>query len=85
MKYTIRLSRPAQKTLDALESDTFERVISALRELEENPRPHGVVKMAGSEGHWRIRVGDWRIVYTIFDCELVVLVVKLGHRREVYR
>jgi len=85
MKYAVRLSRPAQKALDALEGRTFERVVLALRELEHNPRPHGVVKMAGPEDLWRIRVGDWRIVYSIFDRELVVLVMKLGHRREVYR
>jgi len=85
VKYAVRLSRPAQKALDALAGGTFARLVHALRGLEDNPRPHGVVKMGGPEEHWRIRVGDWRIVYSIFDRDLVVLVVKLGHRREVYR
>jgi mRNA interferase RelE/StbE len=85
VNYTIRLTRPAQKTLDGLEGETFARIVRALRGLEANPRPPGVVKMSGPDDHWRIRVGDWRIVYAIYDRELVVLVVKLGHRREIYR
>lgn len=85
MKYTIRLTRPAQKALDALDGGIFTRIVDALRGLEDNPRPSGVVKMAGAENQWRVRVGDWRIIYSILDRELVVLVVKLGHRREIYR
>ena len=85
MKYTVRLTRPAQKALDALEGDIFARLVDALRGLEDTPRPPGAVKMAGGENQWRVRVGDWRIIYSIFNRELVVLVVKLGHRREIYR
>jgi mRNA interferase RelE/StbE len=53
--------------------------------LAENPYPPGCKKLAGDEGFWRIRVGDYRVVYTVIQSKLVVLVVKIGHRREVYR
>ena len=53
--------------------------------LEENPRPFGVEKMAGPADLYRVRVGDWRIVYAIRDRELVVIVIRIGNRREVYR
>jgi mRNA interferase RelE/StbE len=49
------------------------------------PRPPGVVKMHGSEGYYRLRVGDYRVVYAIEDAVLLVLVVRIGHRRDVYR
>lgn len=85
MTYTVRLTRPAQKTLDTLEGSLVLRIVNALRALETEPRPPGVTKMAGAENQWRVRVGDWRIIYSILDRELIVLVVKLGHRREIYR
>jgi len=85
MKYVVRLTKPTQKALDSLDGAIFNRIVDALHGLEDNPRPFGVVKMAGEENQWRVRVGDWRIIYSILDRELVVLVVKLGHRREIYR
>jgi len=53
--------------------------------LAEEPRPPSAVKMHGSEGYCRLRVGDYRVVYAIEDAVLLVLVVRIGHRREVYR
>jgi len=53
--------------------------------LTRNPRPHGVKKLSGEQNLYRIRAGDYRIIYQIRDKELVVLVLKLGHRRDVYR
>lgn len=85
MKYTIRLSPAAQKALDRLPDDTRRRVIRRLQSLEEAPRPFGVEKLTGPEDLYRVRVGDWRIVYAIRDRELVVIVIRIGHRREVYR
>lgn len=85
MKYTVRLTRPPQKALDALDGNAFGRIVRALRGLELDPQPPGVLKLAGEENQWRIRVGDWRIVYSVFNCELVVLILKLGHLREIYR
>lgn len=60
-------------------------VMEALEDLEDNPRPPGVKMLKGQREHWRIRVGDWRILYTIEDRALIVLVIRIGHRREVYR
>ena len=85
MKYTVIISRPAQKVIDRLETDLFHRIFKKLKILEDNPRPHGVEKLAGTIDVYRVRVGDWRIVYQIRDRELIVLVVKAAHRREVYR
>ena len=56
-----------------------------MRGLAANPRPPGVEKLAGPDDFYRIRVGDYRIIYQIQDDVLMILVVKIGHRREVYR
>jgi len=56
-----------------------------MRNLGENPRPPGCVKLAGPDALYRIRIGDYRIVYQIRDAELLVVVVAIGHRREIYR
>jgi len=85
MKHTVVITRSPQKALDRLEGDIYTRITRKLEELEDNPRPMGVEKLAGSEDLYRVRVGNWRIVYAIQDPELIVLVVKVAHRREVYR
>lgn len=85
MKYTVIISRPAQKVIERLETDLFNRIVKKLKILEDNPRPHGSEKLTGEADVYRVRVGDWRIVYQIRDRELIVLVVKIAHRREVYR
>jgi len=56
-----------------------------MKTLAENPRPNGSVKLAGPEPLYRIRVGDYRIIYDIRESELLILVVAIGHRREIYR
>ena len=61
------------------------RVAAAMEALTANPRPHGVKKLSGEESLYRIRTGDYRIIYQIRDKELIVLIVKVAHRREVYR
>ena len=85
MRYTVTLERAAQRALDTLRGDLYRRTIEALRALADNPRPHGVKKLRGRADHYRVRVGDWRIVYTIRDRELVVLVLRIAHRGHVYR
>ena len=85
MKHTVVITRSPQKALDRLESDMYARITRKLEELEDNPRPMGVEKLSGREDLYRVRVGNWRIVYAIQDQELIVLVVKVAHRREVYR
>jgi mRNA interferase RelE/StbE len=67
-----------------LERPIRQRIANALAALSENPRPHGCIKLQGLEAY-RIRVGSYRIIYEIHDDHLLVLVVDVGHRRDVYR
>ena len=84
-RYEVVLSPKAEKQLDELPTPLRRRITEAVEGLESKPRPHGVKKLTGAENLWRIRVGDYRIVYTIEDDRLIVLVVKIGHRRKIYR
>ena len=83
--YRVTIRPSADKVLHKLPRDMQRRILERLDELATNPRPDNVVKMAGSEDLWRIRVGDYRIVYEIHDREITVYVLAIGHRREVYR
>ncbi len=83
--YTVELSRGAAKTLKALERKMQIRVLARLQELANNPRPRDAKKLHGEESVYRVREGDYRILYEIFDNYLLIHVLKIGHRREVYR
>jgi len=83
--YTVELSNRAKRDLASFSAETQTRIVKALRTLEANPRPSGIEKLKGEENAYRLRVGDYRILYEIYDKVLVVLVVKIGHRRDVYR
>jgi mRNA interferase RelE/StbE len=85
MSYTVRLTKAAQKQMSRLDAGTHRRIVRRLEELEKVPRPPGVEKLAGKDVLYRVRAGDWRIIYTIEDEQLLVLVVNVGNRREVYR
>ena len=85
MAYSVLLAPPAERQLKSLAEPIQKRIARRLRGLRENPRPHGIKKLAGEEDLYRIREGDYRIVYTIRDKELIVLIVKIGARKEVYR
>jgi mRNA interferase RelE/StbE len=82
--YRVTLSKAAQKSLDRLPDSIVARILARLDHLETDPRPSDVKKLKGREA-WRIRVGDYRVIYTINDRELLILVVDLGHRRDIYR
>jgi mRNA interferase RelE/StbE len=84
MRYRVILPKSVQKELDRLPDDTANRVLSRLAALEANPRPPDVKKLKGRNG-WRIRIGDYRAIYEIYDPALQVLVITVGHRREVYQ
>jgi mRNA interferase RelE/StbE len=84
MTYAVELG-PVRKDLRALDDKTRRRILRAIIALEVNPRPRGAKKLRGEGELWRVRVGDYRILYSIEEARLVVLVVKIGHRREVYR
>jgi mRNA interferase RelE/StbE len=84
MRYRVILPKSVQKELDRLPDDVVTRILARLTELEGNPRPADVKKLKGRDA-WRTRVGDYRIIYAIHDRELQILLVTVGHRREVYR
>jgi len=85
MAYTILLAPPAERQLKTFTPSVQKRLVRRLKTLRENPRPQGVKKLAGEENLYRIRQGDYRLIYTIGDKELIVLVVKIGDRKEIYR
>lgn len=82
--YRIELTRAAERDLRGLEKATLRRVDSAIQALADNPRPDGVVKLKGGTDEYRIRVGAYRILYLIEDDAVLVTVVRVGHRRDVY-
>jgi mRNA interferase RelE/StbE len=83
--YRVLLERAAEKDLSRLPAEIHDRVIEAIQALAANPRPVGCRKLTGSKHDWRIRVGDYRVVYEIADVIRVVRVNRVRHRREVYR
>jgi mRNA interferase RelE/StbE len=86
MSYTVKVSRPAEKFLRSLtDKKLYQRLREAIDSLEENPRPPNGIKLQGVDELYRIRTGDYRIAYQIQDQQLTVLVIQIGHRREIYR
>lgn len=84
MKYQVLIVRAAERELCALPKQTRARIEQRILVLESNPRPPGVIKLIGLAGY-RLRVGDYRVLYTIDDSEVSVTVYAVGHRREIYR
>lgn len=74
---------PAQKDLDGLETSVFERVLKKIRALSRAPRPPGCLKLTGEEGY-RIRVGDYRVLYRIDDDSKRVFIYRIKHRKDAY-
>lgn len=85
MAYIVRFERSALRELAALPERDQKRIIKKIEALSQDPHPAGSKKLKGNDEIWRIRVGDYRVLCRIKDAELVVLVVKVAHRREVYR
>lgn len=84
MAYEITILRSAQKQLAKIDRKQQTAIISSIQKLPKNPRPAGCKKLSGRPA-WRIRVGTYRIIYEIKDTELVILIVDVGHRRDIYR
>ena len=82
--YEIAFKKSVAKDLKKLPKKDVSKVLELIRTLSRNPRPAQVKKLSGEE-RYRMRKGDYRILYTIEDAKLVITVVKVGHRREVYR
>lgn len=83
--HRVFLERRAEKDLKQLPARVHDRVIAAILSLADNPRPSGCRKLTGSENDWRIRVGEYRIIYEVDDRVRAVRVNRVRHRREVYR
>ncbi len=84
MNYTLFIQRRAERELEDLPLDAYERMVEAIRLLAAEPRPRGCHKLRGRNG-WRLRVGNYRVIYEIDDRARTVTVCHVGHRREVYR
>ena len=83
-KYTLYIKRSAERELDLLPKTVFDRVVKAILPLQASPRPRNAKKLRGSDGY-RIRVGNYRVLYTVDDDAKRIDVVAVGHRRDVYR
>ena len=85
MPYTIDFRPPAARALERLPRSIQARIRKAIDALAGEPFPPGVKKLRGPEGGYRIRVGDYRVIYDVQHERLIVLVVRVAHRREAYR
>jgi len=83
--HEVYTERAAERDLRRLPPGDFERIIAVIRALAADPRPPGSRKMVGSKSDWRIRIGTWRVIYEVDDEAEVVRIMRVGHRREVYR
>ena len=84
VKYALVIKQSAQKELDTLDDALFVRIDRKILALADNPRPTGCKKLRGYKDQWRIRVGDWRVLYIVDDAARLVSITRIAHRREVY-
>ncbi len=85
MKYRVEVLQPAKKSLKNIESHYVKKIIERIDLLQVNPRHPGCLKLSGKENTYRTRVGKYRILYEIYDAKVLVLVVNVDHRKDVYR
>ena len=84
MTYAVSILRRAQKELQQLPREDYERVRDAIRALAHEPRPAGCLVLTGRTG-WRIRIGTYRVIYEINDVQRNITILHVGHRRDIYR
>ena len=85
MSYTVEFARSAVREFKALERSTQHRIATHINELAADPFPPSCRKLKGEPDHYRIRVGDYRIIYRVERSRVTIVVLKIGHRRDVYR
>jgi len=85
MAYRVLLRPAAARDLDSLPGEPRRRIEAAIDHLAHNPRPHGTKKLVGFEDEWRLRIGDYRVLYVIDDLSKAVTIARVAHRREAYR
>ena len=83
--YQVLISRTAERQLKKLSAENQRKIAAIIVSLEIEPRPFGCKKLSGSISTYRCRVGDYRIIYDVYDKEVIVKVLKVGHRKEIYR
>ena len=83
-KYKVTIKKSATKELEEIPKKDLRKIVKRIQSLAQNPRPQRAQKLSGQQ-HFRVRRGDYRIIYSINDKDLVVDIVKIGHRREIYR
>jgi len=84
VSYTVEIKPAARKELEALPDNVLARVVVKVETLSAVPRPRGCKKLKGYKDQWRVRIGEWRVVYMIDDTAKLVSVTRIAHRREVY-
>ena len=82
--YTIIVIRPAQKEIRTLDQTVRSRILQALHSLADNPRPSGCRKLVGAQNRWRLRIGDYRVIYEIEDIDRRVNIIAVRHRSKAY-
>lgn len=85
MRWSIRYEKSAEREIDALDPPVRRRILDAIGALAADPRSAANVKPLKGSDRFRLRVGDWRVVYTLRDDVLIVVVIEIGHRRDIYR
>lgn len=83
--YRIEVSKSAAKDLRKIDLQWIPKILTTIESLESEPRPAGYKKLAGSDHTYRIRIGDFRVIYDVHDDTLIILVVRIRHRRDAYR
>lgn len=84
MSYAVEILRSARKQLERIAAESQERILVAMEALAETPRPEGCTKLSGRDA-WRLRIGEYRVVYEIDDAGKRVVIVVVAHRRDAYR
>jgi mRNA interferase RelE/StbE len=84
-RYRVEISRSAERQLKAVPLKDRERIVQTILTLEINPLPVGVRKLSGYDDVFRVRVGTYRVIYSIEGKKLLVIVLKVGHRKDIYR
>lgn len=85
MAYKVQFKKSAYKELKKLDKTSYKRIREAIDKLGQNPRPGSSTKLVGSSSLWRLKVGAYRVIYDIQDKKLVVIIIKVGNRKDIYR
>ena len=84
-KYKVELSNTAFKALKKIPTNDVNKILKIIHQFEKEPFPNGSIKLVGEDATYRVRIGDYRIIYEINNKILLILVLKIGHRKEIYR